>query len=69
MVYLLDKPGKHYVLLDLDPIAHYRNGLLLDLFRINWFGSERFASSKVYVVRLNHGEFEYARTGSAECCS
>lgn len=35
------------------PLEHRRNGLMEDLFRINWFCSERFRGSKVYVIRVN----------------
>lgn len=60
VVYLLDRPEKRYVIVELDPIEHKRNGLVEDLFRINWFCSERFVGSKVYVVRLNPSQYEHA---------
>jgi len=30
-----------------------------DLFRINWFCSERFGGSKEYVIRLNPSDYEH----------
>ena len=60
VVYLLDRPSKRYVIVELDPIEHKRNGLMEDLFRINWFCRERFQGSKVYVVRMNPSAYEHA---------
>jgi hypothetical protein len=60
VVYLLDRPLKRYVVVELDPIEHKRNGLMEDVFRINWFCNERFLGSKVYVVRLNPSAYEHA---------
>jgi hypothetical protein len=60
VVYLLDRPSKRYVIVELDPIEHKRNGLMEDLFRINWFCGERFGGQKVYVIRLNPSTYEHA---------
>lgn len=60
LVYLLNRPRKRYVIIEMDPLEHRANGLVEDIFRINWFYNERFNGGKLYVIRLNPSKYEHA---------
>ena len=59
VVYLLDRPEKRYIIVEYDPYEHKQNGLVEDVFRINWFKNARFKEGKVYVVRLNPSMYHH----------
>ena len=60
VVYLLDRPQKRYVVIEVDPLEHRVNGLVEDVFRVNWFYNARFAGGKLYVLRVNPSQYEHA---------
>ena len=60
VVYLLDRPQKRYVVIEVDPLEHRANGLVEDVFRINWFYNARFEGGKLYVLRVNPSQYEHA---------
>lgn len=60
VVYLLDRPQKRYVVIEVDPLEHRANGLVEDVFRVNWFYNARFAGGKLYVLRVNPSQYEHA---------
>ena len=66
VVYLLDRPEKRYIIVEYDPYEHKQNGLVEDVFRINWFKNARFKEGKVYVVRLNPSMYHHKDGMKAE---
>jgi hypothetical protein len=59
VVYLLDRAEKRYVIVEYDPFEHKQNGLVEEVFRINWFKNARFSQGKVYVIRLNPSMYSH----------
>ena len=48
-----------FLIVEYDPYEHKQNGLVEDVFRINWFKNARFKEGKVYVVRLNPSMYHH----------
>jgi hypothetical protein len=60
IVYLLNHPLPRYVTIELDPLEHRGNGLIEDVFRVDWFYNARFSGGKLYVMRVNPSAYEQA---------
>ncbi len=69
IVYLLNRQRPRYIMIELDPLEHRGNGLVEDVFRVNWFYNARFSGGKLYALKCGAGASRGTGGSLAPCTS